>query len=472
MALDPSIILQGRGVQLDNPIDTQNKLAQLQQTRNQNRLADLTFADNQRDRAGENSLSQLLAAGKSGDDVVRGLAEQGYGKSGLAYGKQFLERQKATADIGKVGADTDHVKAQTAETQAKVVNLAAQQHRDAIGLVNDRETAAGWLQSLYSDPRLKDLVGASGTTVDQAIARIPSDAAGFENWKMQAALNGEKLIAMTTPDANARLSAKTSSENSKRSAASSKYAADSSAGTAGARLAFDKSKEEGNAPSDLSESSVDAIGQGRMKAPTGYALRNPKIANLMDRVNAKYPNFDATEYDAKQKAMRDFSTGTPGNSIRSFSTATDHLAQLDQLVDALGNGNVPLANKIANTVAQNTGSTAPTNFDAVKGIVAKEVLKSIVAGGGGVEERQELSHLLDNAKTTKQLKGVIGGYLHLMSAQKDNLEQQYELSTGRKDAKTRFNYKKEAATVPNPVAPSASAVPSDIDALLKKHGGK
>lgn len=465
MALDPSIILQGRGVQLDNPIDTQNKLAQLYQVRNQNRLADLTFADNQRERAGENSLSQLLADGKSGDDVVRGLAAQGYGARGLAYGKQFQERQKATADIGKVGADTDHIRAQTSETQAKVVNLAAQQHRDAIGLVNDRETAAGWLQSMYSDPRLKDIVGASGTTVDQAIARIPSDAAGFEKWKMQAALGGDKLIAMTTPDANARLSARTSIENTR-------YSADSSARTAGARLAFDKSKEEGSGPSDLSDSTVDAIGQGRMKAPTGYALRNPKMANLMDRVNAKYPNFDATEYDAKQKAMRDFSTGTPGNSIRSFSTATDHLAQLDQLVDALGNGNVPLANKIANTVAQNTGSTAPTNFDAVKGIVAKEVLKSIVAGGGGVEERQELSHLLDNAKTTKQLKGVIGGYLHLMSAQKDNLEQQYELSTGRKDAKTRFNYKKEAATVPNPVAPSASTVPSDIDALLKKHGGK
>jgi hypothetical protein len=461
MALDPSIILQGRSVQLDNPIDTQNKLAQLQQVRNQNRLADISFADNQRERAGENSLSQLLADGKSGEDVVRGLAAQGYGKSGLAYGKQFQERQKATADISKVQADTLHLGAQTSETQAKVMNLAAQQHKDAIGLVNDRETAAGWLQSMYNDPRLKDIVGASGTTIDQAIARIPSDAAGLEKWKMQAALGGDKLIEMTTPDANARLSAKTA-----------KYSADSSAHTARERLVFDRSKEEGNAPSDLSESSVDAIGQGRMKAPTGYALRNPKIANLMDRVNAKYPNFDATEYDAKQKAMRDFSTGTPGNSIRSFSTATDHLSQLDQLVDALGNGNVPLANKISNLVAQNTGSTAPTNFDAVKGIVAKEVLKSIVAGGGGVEERQELSHLLDNAKTTKQLKGVIGGYLHLMSAQKDNLEQQYELSTGRKDAKTRFNYKKEAAAAPNPVAPPAGSAPSDIDALLKKYGGK
>ncbi|SIQ22143.1 hypothetical protein SAMN05880566_102232 [Janthinobacterium sp. TND4EL3] len=461
MALDPSIILQGRSVQLDNPIDTQNKLAQLQQVRNQNRLADISFADNQRERAGENSLSQLLADGKSGEDVVRGLAAQGYGKSGLAYGKQFQERQKATADISKVQADTLHLGAQTSETQAKVMNLAAQQHKDAIGLVNDRETAAGWLQSMYNDPRLKDIVGASGTTIDQAIARIPSDAAGLEKWKMQAALGGDKLIEMTTPDANARLSAKTA-----------KYSADSSAHTARERLVFDRSKEEGNAPSDLSESSVDAIGQGRMKAPTGYALRNPKIANLMDRVNAKYPNFDATEYDAKQKAMRDFSTGTPGNSIRSFSTATDHLSQLDQLVDALGNGNVPLANKISNLVAQNTGSTAPTNFDAVKGIVAKEVLKSIVAGGGGVEERQELSHLLDNAKTTKQLKGVIVGYLHLMSAQKDNLEQQYELSTGRKDAKTRFNYKKEAAAAPNPVAPPAGSAPSDIDALLKKYGGK
>lgn len=465
MALDPNIILQGRGVQLDNPIDTQNKLAQLYQARSQNRLADLTFADNQRERAGENSLSQLLADGMSGDDVVRGLAAQGYGKSGLAYGKQFQERQKATADISKVQAETLHLGAQTSETQAKVMNLAAQQHKDAIGLVNDRETAAGWLQSMYSDPRLKDIVGASGTTVEQAIARIPSDAAGLEKWKMQAALGGDKLIAMTTPDANARLSANTSRENAR-------YSADSSARTAGARLAFDKSKEEGNVPTDLSEASVDAIGQYRQNPPTAYALRNPKIANLMDRVNAKYPNFDATEYAAKQKAMRDFSTGTQGNSIRSFSTATDHLAQLDQLVDALGNGNVPLANKIANMVAQNTGSTAPTNFDAVKGIVAKEVLKSIVAGGGGVEERQELSHLLDNAKTTKQLKGVIGGYLHLMSAQKDNLEQQYELSTGRKDAKNRFNYKKEAATVPNPVAPPASTVPSDIDALLKKHGGK
>ncbi|WP_219116081.1 hypothetical protein [Janthinobacterium sp. UMAB-56] len=466
MTLDPSIILQARGVQLDNPLDTYGKVAQVQQARNQNRLADMTFADSQRERAGENSLSQLLADGKSGDDVVRGLASQGYGARGLAYGKQFQDQRKTaaeidakTADVGKTKADTSKSLQETAMHQFEIAGQLAN------AWVNNPAVTKAQIQSGLNAAAHSGVISpqVAQAKLDElgAISDDPKSLNGWANGVMAQVMKAKDAMSYIKPDANAVLSANTS-----------RYSTDSSARTARERLTFDKSKEEGNAPSDLSESSVDAIGQGRMKAPTGYALRNPKIANLMDRVNAKYPNFDATEYDAKQKAMRDFSTGTPGNSIRSFSTATDHLSQLDQLVDALGNGNVPLANKIANTVAQSTGSTAPTNFDAVKGIVAKEVLKSIVAGGGGVEERQELSHLLDNAKTTKQLKGVIGGYLHLMSAQKDNLERQYELSTGRKDAGSRFNYKKEAATVTNPVAPPSNSAPSDIDALLKKYGGK
>lgn len=218
------------------------------------------------------------------------------------------------------------------------------------------------------------------------------------------------------------------------------------------RAAADRATEGGV---DLSDATVDAIGQGRMQPPSGYALRNPKIANLMDRVAAKYPEFDATEYAGKSKAMRDFTTGKQGDSIRSFAVASDHLTQLKGLITALDNGNTPLVNKYANIVAQQTGSVAPTNFDAAKGIVAKEVLKSIVAGGGGVEERQELAHLLDNAKTGKQLGGVVDTYLHLMGAQRDGLMRQYELSTGRKDGAQRFNYQQgggDAGTAPKPQA--------------------
>ena len=293
-------------------------------------------------------------------------------------------------------------------------------------------------------------------------------AGGVGKWKQAAQLNAEKLVEVTKPKIDTRdlgdrvettsidpmtgkatvtgTSTKGQSPDNAASTAASRYATDSSAATAGARLKFDKDKEEGAGVGDLSDATVDAIGQGRMKAPTGYALRNPKMANLMDRVAAKYPEYDATEYDAKQKAMRDFSTGTPGNSIRSFAVAVDHLTQLDHLIDALDNGNTPLINRIGNKVAQATGSVAPTNFDAAKGIVAKEVLKSIVAGGGVVEERPELAHLLDNAKPTQQLKGVVGTYLHLIGVQKTQLEKEYALSTGRKDAITRFGYSSEEPT--------------------------
>ena len=38
MALDPNIILQARGVQLDSPLDTYARVAQVQAARNQNRI--------------------------------------------------------------------------------------------------------------------------------------------------------------------------------------------------------------------------------------------------------------------------------------------------------------------------------------------------------------------------------------------------------------------------------------------------
>jgi hypothetical protein len=48
-------------------------------------------------------------------------------------------------------------------------------------------------------------------------------------------------------------------------------------------------------------------------------------------------------------------------------------------------------------------------------------MKAIVAGGGGVGEREELQKTMDNAKSPQQLKGVIQQYRSLMAAQYENL---------------------------------------------------
>ncbi len=214
------------------------------------------------------------------------------------------------------------------------------------------------------------------------------------------------------------------------------------------------------------ETTAKAIANGQLPAPTGMALLNPKNQRILARVMEINPEYDATTVSAKKKAASDFTSGTLGNSMRSFATAGAHLDTLGQLVDALDNGNVQVINKIGNYIGQQTGSTAPTNFDAAKDVVGKEVVKAIVAGGGGVAEREELAKRLDNAKSPAQLKGVIKTYSELMKAQHDNLLIQRR-AAGLPDS-TLPDYSKTSGASGD----AGSATPPDIQVILNKHGGK
>lgn len=170
---------------------------------------------------------------------------------------------------------------------------------------------------------------------------------------------------------------------------------------------------------------VDAIGSYQMSPKTALSRVQPGIrAQIIEAVRQQYPSFDETQYDAKQRAARDFTTGPLGNMMRSAATASDHLQQLDGLITALDNGNTPLLNKLANSYAVNTGSTAPTNFDAAKQVVGKEITKALVANGGSVGEREEFEHAMSNAKTPAQLRGLVAQYRDLFGAQQQNLMEQ------------------------------------------------
>lgn len=133
------------------------------------------------------------------------------------------------------------------------------------------------------------------------------------------------------------------------------------------------------------------------------------------------------------KSYKDFTTGMQGRQVNSFNTAIDHLATMDKLSDALANGDTKAINAIGNMVAKQTGSAAPTSFNAAKQIVTAEVIKSIVASGGGVKERQEAEANFAAANSPAQLKGVINTYKDLMGGQLKSLELQYGNTTGRKD---------------------------------------
>lgn len=202
------------------------------------------------------------------------------------------------------------------------------------------------------------------------------------------------------------------------------------------RLGIERARVAGDP--DTIERNADLIGSGKMAPPTGAALRNPVMAATMARVQEKYPNFDAKTFATQQTGEKAFTSGKLGQTVRSLNVATDHLDALDEMGKKLKNGDVQAFNRLAQNIAEQTGSPAPTNFDAAKKIVADEVVKAVVGSGGGVADREEAAKAFDKVSSPEQLQGAIATAKRLMKGQLNGLKQQYKASTGKEDFDERF----------------------------------
>lgn len=189
---------------------------------------------------------------------------------------------------------------------------------------------------------------------------------------------------------------------------------------------------------DQQASIAQMIANYQMAPLSAAALRSSSGQAIMAQVNQLNPNYDATQFASKAKAMNSFSTGAEGKAVKSFNVALSHLDTLGQAATALNNGDVKGVNQIGNAISSWTGNTAPTDFNAVKGIVGDEVTKAILGSGGGVTDRQEAKATIDAANSPAQLQSVIQKYQSLMAGQLAGLRTQYESSTGRKDFESKL----------------------------------
>ena len=112
---------------------------------------------------------------------------------------------------------------------------------------------------------------------------------------------------------------------------------------------------------------------------------------------------------------------------------------MGELADALNNGNMQVVNKVGNWYKAQTGNPAPTNFDAIKNIVGQEVVKAIVAGGGGVGEREEAAKTFSAKMSPVQLKEVMQHYRMVMGAQADNLMAQRDAAGLPRSTLPKYN---------------------------------
>lgn len=148
---------------------------------------------------------------------------------------------------------------------------------------------------------------------------------------------------------------------------------------------------------------------------------------------------EAKQTKAAQAAtVRDFSAGQSARRVTANNTAINHLDTMSKLATDLGNSDLRVANAAATAFAKATGAPAPASFDAARQLVAAEVIKAVVANGGGVKEREEASNQFSRANSPAQLKSVINTYKELLGGQLDTLGQQYESGTGRKDFESKL----------------------------------
>jgi hypothetical protein len=460
MALDPNIALGVKSLELPNQLAQYGQLAQIQNAQNQNQLAQYQLGSAQRAEKSQNMLADAYAqatdpaTGKIDYNKLTGLLAAGGGGAQLP-GIEKTRRETETAAIAQ---------------QKAVVELGdakLKQSRQFLDTINPTDPNApaeyiAWHEANHRDPILGPMLAARGVTADlsrkrieDAIAKGPAE---FTRLLNESKLGTEKFMEMnkphyvnqdtgaggrtlTSPGLGGAATVVPGSEFTKTMTFADRIAQKN------ANLAQQRLDQE-TATGVLTPQSLDVaanvylqtgqLPQGMGKSASGLRTQ---VMNRATELSTGKPAADVAGgiVEAKQdvasrgKAVKDFSTGTQGRQVNAFNTAIDHLGTMDKLSDALQNGDIKAFNALGNTIARQTGVPAPTNFDAAKQIVTSEVIKAVVASGGGVTERQEAERNFANANSPAQLKGLINTYQDLLGGQLKSLSLQYENTTGRKD---------------------------------------
>jgi hypothetical protein len=484
MAADPNIFQSYLNpvksvAEYSNELDKQeaNQLT-LAASRISNKTAQQAFDDDQAYRT---------AAAESGGDQ-NALVKALYAK-GLAQKAQAI--QASGIDLAHKQSQTANENSQVSERTQKIQDADRMAHIKAAGLVQTPEDALAWSTAAVKKGILTPEQFQAG------IQRIPADPQGLQQWKGQVQQGGlsvlEQMHSNEPKPTETRLGnvvkyldmnprsptfgkevtpaqqvgqspdSVATNETSRANNAATQAGEDRRAAAGRSTQLQVAGVQPGGGLDENTERTAQAIAKGQLPAPTGMALLNPKNQRVLGRVMEINPQYDYTEVAAKKSAATSFGTGQLGNALRSVSTANAHLDQMNELVDALGNGNTQVINKVNNWYQTQTGNPAPTNFNAIKNVVGQEVVKAIVAGGGGVGEREEAAKAFSTANSPDQLKEAIQHYRMVMGAQADNLLAQRDAAGLSRSTLPNYNGAKPAA--------AGAEVPSDIQALLKKHGG-
>lgn len=184
MAIDPSIALGVRGIELQNPMNALAQFSQIQGAQQANKLNQMQMAEYERARNEEESLRNYLSGADLTATDTRNALMAKFGKSGREFAKGLTELDKA--------------KTEEAARKAKLAIDKTSMYRDMVGGIASPADAVEFMKLQATDP---DMAGTPITRMPlmKVLSSIPQDPAGFETWKKQTALGMTKFVEQNKP---------------------------------------------------------------------------------------------------------------------------------------------------------------------------------------------------------------------------------------------------------------------------------
>ena len=476
MPVDTSVILGYKPVELQNPLAAYGQIAQLQNAQNQNALAQYQLSSARRADESANALNAAYTkhfnpqTGEINQNALFGeLASSGQGTQIPALQAKLMEAQKAKLGLTETQGKIDAAKVKQAHDSMEALGstlapFAAQIQSGkpvtydevlpaATRLVQMGVVKPEALGQLPQDPAQLSQVIMSLSTQTEAsrkalmaympealvaggnvINKNPMAPGGIGAVQAPVAATQDTILRNAVTERGQNLSAETARRGQNMVDARSRERL--AAETATGQLTPETKDFLAQTYVQTGQLPPMGMGKGAAQMRSEVLTRAAEIATGGGKT-AEQAAADVragkADTAAVAKSVKDFATGTQGRQVNAFNTAIDHLDTMTKLSDALNNGDVKAINLIGNVIAKQTGRPAPTNFDAAKQIVTAEVIKAVVASGGGVTERQEAERNFATANSPDQLKGAIETYKQLLGGQLKSLNLQYENTTGRKD---------------------------------------
>ena len=496
MTIDSSIALGVKPVQIDSPTNALAQMYQIKAAQQQGQAADMTMQKEQRGVDDSNKLRSLFSAPgfdmQNADSLKQVMAISP--TQGMAMQKAQLDNNKTRGEIDSKAFDVASKAHSIYQNTMGALAYSPNLSKDSViqagqGLVQagilKPEMLAASIKSMPDDvaalkAKLLEGVHAQMTPeqlvtlfapkpVEQSTGQQKYFVDNNPNSPTYGQRTGAAPVQMEqTPDSKAT-DLRTQTEGVANRANTIKVQT-----MIGARQ--DKADAGEVESPEAIEKMAKGIAAGRLAPMSSFAMLKPSGKAIMSRVLDINPTYDAGDYLSKNKALRDYGTGTQGMAVQAANTGLNHLDTIEELAKAQKNGDTRMFNTIANRLAAERGSAAPTNLAAAISMVAPEVSKMVIGAAGGQEERAVFAHNFNPNASPEQTLGGISTMRELLGGRLSEAERTYKRTTGRDDFSTGMlspaAQKVLSLRSPAGHAPAAAALPSDIAALLQKHGGK